>query len=90
MNLRRSTIATPSIALIDAVLDGYVAWREESAAVQAAYGNWLQVAREERVLAFAAYSAALDREEYAAGEYRRLIERAECQVAISQLRRATG
>src|SRR5436305_13664763 len=42
----------------------------------------LHATRDGRPLAFAAYSAALDREEYAAGQYRQLIERAERHASI--------
>jgi len=77
MNLKRSPVASPVSALIDAVMDGYVDWREESAAVELAYRRWRQAASRDREPAFDEYLAALDREEQAAGEYRRLIERAE-------------
>ncbi|MBV9337510.1 MAG: hypothetical protein JO262_06655 [Solirubrobacterales bacterium] len=91
MSMKRSPVVSPpSSILIDAVLDGYIAWREENAAVEAAYRSWLAAAREERALAFAAYSAALDREEHAAAEYQLLIERAESHVAASEIRRAVG
>jgi hypothetical protein len=91
MNMKRSPVASlPSSILVDAVLDAYIAWREETAAVEAAYRKWLGAGREERALAFAAYSAALDREEYAAAEYQRLIERAESQVSVGEIRRAVG
>jgi hypothetical protein len=74
MKLNRSAVAsTSSTTLIDAVMDGYVAWREETGTVETAYRNWLRVDRQDRDLAFAAYCAALDREEYAAAEYERLI-----------------
>ena len=63
--------------LIDAVMDGYVTWREASAAVEASYHRWRQASRDERAIAFDHYFAALDREEHAASEYRRLIELAE-------------
>ena len=78
MNLKRGPVASPaSTVLIDAVLDGYGAWREENAAAETAYRNWLRAGRGERGLAFAAYSAALDREELAAADYRRVIELAD-------------
>jgi len=77
MNRKRSSIASPMSDLIDAVMDGYVSWREESAAVEAAYGRWRRASRGQRTVAFDDYFAALDREEQAAGEYRRLIELAE-------------
>ena len=74
MKLNRSPVAsTSSTKLIDAVMDGYVAWRGETGTVETAYRNWLRAERQERDLAFAAYCAALDREEYAAAEYERLI-----------------
>ncbi len=91
MNMKRSPVASlPSSILVDAALDAYIAWREETAAVEAAYRKWLGAAREERALAFAAYSAALDREEYAAAEYQCLIERAESHVSVGEIRRAVG
>ena len=76
MKLKRSPIESPSSILIDAVMDGYVAWREESAAVEATYRNWQAARRQEEALAFIAYCAALDREEHAAEHYRRLIAQA--------------
>jgi hypothetical protein len=83
MNLKHSPVApSPSSTLIDAVLDGYVAWREESATVETTYRHWQGASRDERALAFAAYSAALDREEQAAEEYRRLIARAEGNISV--------
>ena len=91
MNIKRvPVVSPPSSILIDAVVDGYVAWREENAAVEAAYRRWLAAGREERALAFAAYSAALDREEYAAAEYQRVIERAERHASVGEIRRAVG
>jgi hypothetical protein len=77
MNLRRSPAASPVSTLIDVVMDGYVEWREESAAVELAYRRWAQAASGDRELAFETYRAALEREESAADEYRRLIERAQ-------------
>jgi hypothetical protein len=43
-------------------LKRYVSWREEAATVQTAYEHW----QAGEMLAFAAYHAALDREEQAA------------------------
>lgn len=82
MKLERYPVPYSS-TLIDAVMDGYVAWREESAAVQTAYGRWLRTDPGEQGLAFAAYLAALDREERAAETYQRLIGIAD-RVAASQ------
>jgi hypothetical protein len=58
-------------------MDGYVTWREESAAVESAYRCWRGAAPDARTAAFDDYFAALDREEHAASEYRRLVELAE-------------
>jgi hypothetical protein len=55
---------------IDELMDHYVSWREACAAVAASYQTWRTAEREERDLAFTIYSAALDREENAAGAYR--------------------
>lgn len=56
------------------MIDGYVAWREESAAVAARYADWLQAAPSDHAVAVAAYLAALDQEEEAATQYERLLE----------------
>ena len=82
MRLERYPIPYSS-TLIDAVMDGYVAWREESAAVERAYHRWLRTEPSEQALAFAAYGAALDREERAADTYQRLIGIADRVVASS-------
>ena len=52
--------------LADGYLESYLAWHEASAAVHRAYEGWNAAERADRVFAFAAYSAALDREERAA------------------------
>jgi hypothetical protein len=54
---------------IDALIDGYVDWREECETVEAAYERWTASARSEHGLAYAAYRAALEREEKAAKAY---------------------
>ena len=46
----------------DALVERYVEWREECSAVQFAYERWREASKEDRSGAFAAYSAALDRE----------------------------
>jgi arginyl-tRNA--protein-N-Asp/Glu arginylyltransferase len=64
-------------ALIDQAMERYVEWREECAAVYDAYANWTNAPTEETDLPFAAYSAALDREQSAATVYGRALERLE-------------
>jgi hypothetical protein len=59
----------------DEFVECYVCWREESATVRTAYEHWVSVEPADRALAFAAYSAALDREERAARDYGECAER---------------
>jgi len=75
MNLRKSSPQTINPQLVDMLVDEYVTWREESAAVSAAYGEWTSAPRDERDGAYAAYVAALGREERAAGVYGELVGR---------------
>jgi hypothetical protein len=71
--------ATPSLhvtpVLADEFVDGYLCWREESAAVEDAYERWRGVTQRDRTVAFAAYRAALDREEHAARVFHDCAER---------------
>lgn len=55
--------------LVDELMDAYVDWREECLALEEAYARWSSVALDERNVAFAAYTAALDREEQASSVY---------------------
>jgi hypothetical protein len=52
-----------------AVFDAYIDWREESSAVSRAYNSWRDAPLGERAAAFAAYIAALDREQRAGEVY---------------------
>ena len=61
--------------LVDELMDLYISWREECAAVAASYENWSASERRDNQLAFSAYLAAVDREEHAAATYRGLVER---------------
>jgi hypothetical protein len=55
--------------VVDAAVEAYVHWREECADAGHAYLRWESAVKGDRVLAFAAYTAALDREETAASFY---------------------
>jgi hypothetical protein len=55
--------------LVDALMEAYVDWREECLALRYAYERWSNVTLDERNVAFAAYRAALDREEQASSVY---------------------
>jgi hypothetical protein len=67
-------------ALIDEAMDRYVEWREECMAVDEAYARWSSAPPEDAELPFSAYGAALDREQSAAGLYRRAVDRLRRQV----------
>jgi hypothetical protein len=53
----------------DALLEQYVSWREECEFVRLAYQRWDRAEGSDSGLAYAAYLAALDREEHAACTY---------------------
>ena len=55
--------------LMDEAIQAYVDWREECIAVSDAYKRWACAAIDDAAGAFAAYSAALDREECASDAY---------------------
>ena len=59
---------------IDEVLETYVRWRQTCEQVRIAYAGWGSSGQRESGLAFAAYRAALDREECAARSHADCIE----------------
>lgn len=59
----------------DALIDLYVAWREECLSVHIAYERWTKASKGDSAAAFAAYTAALDREERAGNVYAALVRR---------------
>ena len=79
---RRPTVSDMIAAvcpdLVDTLIELYCDWRTECAQVQAAYERFSDAEPDDRTLTFAAYAAALDREESACESYAaqiRLIER---------------
>ena len=62
-------------ARVDAAFAAYTQWRSERDAVRAAYRRWSGAGPFDEALAFAAYQAALDREERAATTYAGLMSR---------------
>jgi hypothetical protein len=77
MNLKRAPRdRRPRLELLDALMDSYVQWRDESRAVAESYRDWHAAAASDRDAAFDGYFAALDREEDAACDYRRVVEQA--------------
>jgi len=75
--------------VVDRLIDLYCDWRMECSQVRTAYAQFTAAPPEERALAYAAYRAALDREELAAGEYARQITRV-TRVAPSFAAEATA
>jgi hypothetical protein len=74
-------------SLIDDLMDAYLGWCEESAAVEIAYRRWSIAPSPEAAGAFAAYVAALDREELASVEYARLYGHSSAELARERWRR---
>lgn len=62
--------------VIDDAMDAYVEWREESAQVESAYRRWATAEPSDAALAFAAYVAALDREDRASICFEQVVRRA--------------
>jgi hypothetical protein len=69
--------------LVDEAFQRYLDWRDESAALEAAYDRWSRASRDDRRFAHAAYEAALEREEFASTQYQSLLEAAERMLATS-------
>lgn len=61
--------------LVDRLIDLYCDWRTECSEVRAAYEEFAAAPAQQGALAYAAYCAALDREESAASEYARQLLR---------------
>jgi hypothetical protein len=59
-----------SLSPTDDFIESYVSWREACHAVAAAYLRWTRSPRHDRRVAFAAYQAALEREDRAADAHR--------------------
>jgi hypothetical protein len=55
--------------LVDRMIELYCDWRTACAEVQAAYDRFCEARGSDRAVAFAAYAAALDREESACDYY---------------------
>ncbi len=75
--LRRRFDRSSRERLIDDAFARYLDWRVESEAVKAAYAVWSRAPRTDGALPFAAYGAALDREQSAATAYRSVIAQIE-------------
>ena len=70
---------------VDEALVAYVDWREECAEVWDAYERWVRADNIDDPGAFAAYRAALDREECASHAYADLVSAAGAEGATGDL-----
>ena len=68
-------IETGKQVLVDDAIRAYVDWREECRAVWDAYQGWGAAGATDAALAFAVYTAALDREQQASDVYADMIRR---------------
>jgi hypothetical protein len=77
--------STPSSSadtpLLDALLDGYIDWRNSARAVANSYAQWSCAPTSERVVRFAAYTACLDQEQKTAAAYADVVTDVERLVA---------
>jgi len=63
-------LALPRHSSADEAFELYLDWRQASSACESAYRHWAAVAHSrDGGLAFATYTAALDREHHAAAQY---------------------
>ena len=68
----------------DELIALYCDWREECVVVEAAYERFESAPEADRALAFAAYEAALDREESAATRYEAQIVLITCEASAER------
>ena len=75
MNFKRtSRRAQRRLEHLDALMDSYMDWRNQSRAVTESYREWTLADRGDRGRAFERYATALDLEENAAARYRGELE----------------
>jgi hypothetical protein len=73
--------------LIDTMMDLYCEWRTECKQVHATYERFSLASRADRAAAYAAYAAALDREESACRDYAAHIGEITGRLRLSELER---
>jgi hypothetical protein len=74
LQIRRKRKPTPVVTervaeLTDNMVERYVEWREDAAAVADDYRRWSDAAANEKAMWFSAYMASLDMEESTAASY---------------------
>jgi hypothetical protein len=75
--------------LVDRMIEAYCDWRTDCAEVHAAYARFLEAPACDRAAAFAAYTAAVDREQCACETYARQVRlvASGCAAPTMQARR---
>ncbi|MBV8573870.1 MAG: hypothetical protein JOZ58_02365 [Acetobacteraceae bacterium] len=73
--------------LVDELLAYYIDWRQDAAAVKHAYRQWCATSGADEPLQFAAYMAALDREQSSADRYALVLEEFERALECGPPRR---
>ena len=73
----RSALHVSLRRLRDEIIDLYLDWREEAAGGADAYATWADAPADEKGPCFAAYLAAIDREEAAARSYADVVSNGE-------------
>jgi hypothetical protein len=76
-HLARGLMGVVREQLADKAFRHYLEWRDESTTVESAYRRWINASAGEDSFAFAAYGAALDREERAAALYQSVLDEGE-------------
>jgi hypothetical protein len=73
--------------LVDRMIELYCDWRTSCEEVQSRYARFLDAPASDRAAAFAAYMAALDREESACDSYAELVRVIESRCTAQSVRR---
>jgi hypothetical protein len=72
--------------LVDRMIELYCDWRTDCAEVRVAYGRFLEASVSDRPVAFAAYMAALDREQCACEDYEAQVRQISSACAPERMR----
>jgi hypothetical protein len=86
----RNALHAPLRRLRDEILDLYLDWREQAAAVADAYASWEGAPAGEEGQCFAAYTAALDREQAAARSYADVLATLESSLTAARVAAPRG
>jgi hypothetical protein len=82
------TPPAPPTEAVDQLVESHTQWREACTEVHEAYERFSEASRADRPAAFAAYFAALDREQQAATTYREQVQYVALRTAMQPWRHA--